>query len=177
MNPLAQSLNEQLQQSNATAFTMLSDLGQNMFYPKGILSQSAEAKSTTYNATIGMATNKDGKMFASSLDAMFNDLTPDEIFPYVPPQGIEELRDLWQQKMLRDNPELSIDNMSLPIVTNALTHGLSLVGDLFVNQGDTILLPSIIGVITNLFSIREMVQTFKHILSLIKTGIILLIHL
>ena len=43
--------------------------------------------------------------------------------------------------MLRDNPELSIDNMSLPIVTNALTHGLSLVGDLFVNQGDTILLP------------------------------------
>lgn len=31
--------------------------------------------------------------------------------------------------------------MSLPIVTNALTHGLSLVGDLFVNQGDTILLP------------------------------------
>lgn len=52
MNPLAQSLNEQLQQSNATAFTMLSDLGQNMFYPKGILSQSAEAKSTTYNATI-----------------------------------------------------------------------------------------------------------------------------
>ena len=141
MNPLAQSLNEQLQQSNATAFAMLSDLGQNMFYPKGILSQSAEAKSTTYNATIGMATNKDGKMFASSLDAMFNDLTPDEIFPYAPPQGIEELRDLWQQKMLRDNPELSIDNMSLPIVTNALTHGLSLVGDLFVNQGDTILLP------------------------------------
>ena len=92
MNPLAQSLNEQLQQSNATAFAMLSDLGQNMFYPKGILSQSAEAKSTTYNATIGMATNKDGKMFASSLDAMFNDLTPDEIFPYAPPQGIEELR-------------------------------------------------------------------------------------
>ncbi len=45
MNPLAQSLNEQLQQSNATAFAMLSDLGQNMFYPKGILSQSAEAKS------------------------------------------------------------------------------------------------------------------------------------
>ena len=44
-------------------------------------------------------------------------------------------------KMLRDNPDLSIDNMSRPIVTNALTHGLSLVGDLFVNQGDTILLP------------------------------------
>lgn len=38
-------------------------------------------------------------MFASSLDAMFNDLTPDEIFSYAPPQGIEELRDLWQQNV------------------------------------------------------------------------------
>ncbi|MFO5603391.1 aminotransferase class I/II-fold pyridoxal phosphate-dependent enzyme, partial [Klebsiella pneumoniae] len=27
------------------------------------------------------------------------------------------------------------------IVTNALTHGLSLVADLFINSGDTILLP------------------------------------
>ena len=36
-------------------------------------------------------------MFASSLDAMFN-VAPDKIFPYAPPQGIEELRDLWQQK-------------------------------------------------------------------------------
>ena len=34
MNPLAQNLNEQLQQSNATVLNMLSDLGQNMFYPK-----------------------------------------------------------------------------------------------------------------------------------------------
>ena len=34
MNPLAQNLNEQLQQSNATVLNMLSDLGQNMFYQK-----------------------------------------------------------------------------------------------------------------------------------------------
>lgn len=54
MNPLAQNLNEQLKQSNPEIFSMLSDLGQNMFYPKGILSQSAEAKSTKCNATIGM---------------------------------------------------------------------------------------------------------------------------
>ena len=37
---------------------MMSHLGKDMFYPKGILSQSAEAKRTTYNATIGMATKK-----------------------------------------------------------------------------------------------------------------------
>ena len=59
---------------------MLSDLGQNMFYQKAFYLNLLKQKSTTYNATIGMATNKDRKMFASSLDAMFNDLTPDEIF-------------------------------------------------------------------------------------------------
>jgi hypothetical protein len=38
---------------------MLSNLGQSMYYPKGILSQSADAKKTKYNATIGMAIWKD----------------------------------------------------------------------------------------------------------------------
>lgn len=141
MNPLAQNLNEQLKQSNPEIFSMLSDLGQNMFYPKGILSQSAEAKSIKYNATIGMATNDNGKMYANALNQMFNELSPDEIFPYAPPQGIEELRDLWQEKMLKDNPDLTKEVMTRPIVTNALTHGLSLVADLFINSGDTILLP------------------------------------
>lgn len=141
MNPLAQNLNEQLKQSNPEIFSMLSDLGQNMFYPKGILSQSAEAKSTKYNATIGMATNDKGKMYANALNQMFNELSPDEIFPYAPPQGVEELRDLWQEKMLKDNPDLTKEVMTRPIVTNALTHGLSLVADLFINSGDTILLP------------------------------------
>lgn len=141
MNPLAQNLNEQLKQSNPEIFSMLSDLGQNMFYPKGILSQSSEAKSTKYNATIGMATNDKGKMYANALNQMFNELSPDEIFPYAPPQGVEELRDLWQEKMLKDNPDLTKEVMTRPIVTNALTHGLSLVADLFINSGDTILLP------------------------------------
>ncbi|MCT1927299.1 aminotransferase class I/II-fold pyridoxal phosphate-dependent enzyme [Staphylococcus pasteuri] len=141
MNPLAQNLNEQLNNSNPEILHMLSDLGQKMFYPKGILSQSAEAKSTQYNATIGMATNDKGKMYADSLNQMFNDLTPDEIFPYAPPQGVEELRDLWQAKMLKDNPDLTKQVMTRPIVTNALTHGLSLVADLFINSGDTVLLP------------------------------------
>ena len=89
-----------------------------------------------------MATNNNGKMYADSLNHMFNDLTPDEIFPYAPPQGIEALRDLWQEKILKENPDLTKDVISRPIVTNALTHGLSLVADLFVNPDDTILLPT-----------------------------------
>ena len=142
MNPLALDLNEQLTKSQPQIADMLSDLGKLMYYPKGILSQSAEAKSTEYNATIGMATYRDRKMYADSLYNVFSELEPYEVFPYAPPQGIEDLRDLWSDKMLRDNPELSKNDFSRPIVTNALTHGLSLVGDLFVDTNDTILLPS-----------------------------------
>ena len=141
-SPLAENLNNDLKQSSIEVYEMLSNLGKEMFYPKGILSQSAEAKSTKYNATIGMATNNNGKMYADSLNHMFNDLTPDEIFQYAPPQGIEALRDLWQEKILKENPDLTMDVISRPIVTNALTHGLSLVADLFVNPDDTILLPT-----------------------------------
>ncbi|SCU17720.1 aspartate aminotransferase [Staphylococcus xylosus] len=142
MNPLALDLNEKLSKSNPEIADMLSDLGKLMYYPKGILSQSAEAKSTKYNATIGMATYKDSKMYANTLNDVFTELTPDEIFPYAPPQGIESLRDLWQQKMLKENPDLDANDMTRPILTNALTHGLSLVADMFVDSGDTLLLPT-----------------------------------
>ncbi|PTG55114.1 hypothetical protein BU692_08780 [Staphylococcus chromogenes] len=141
MNPLALSLNDELNRSNPIVLDMLSDLGKSMYYPKGILTQSAEAKSADYNATIGMATTKNGKMYAASLYDMFNDMSTDEVFGYAPPQGMEPLRQLWRDKMLKENPELSEEAISMPVVTNALTHGLSLVGDLFVNENDVVLLP------------------------------------
>lgn len=43
MNALAVQLNEKMQKENPAIFNMLSDLGKNLYYPKGILSQSAEA--------------------------------------------------------------------------------------------------------------------------------------
>ncbi|UXS76203.1 aminotransferase class I/II-fold pyridoxal phosphate-dependent enzyme [Staphylococcus chromogenes] len=141
MNPLALSLNDELNRSNPIVLDMLSDLGKSMYYPKGILTQSAEAKSADYNATIGMATTKNGKMYAASLYDMFNDMSTDEVFGYAPPQGMEPLRQLWRDKMLKENPELSEETISMPVVTNALTHGLSLVGDLFINENDVVLLP------------------------------------
>ena len=58
MNPLAQELNQTIEQKSPQVHGMLSDLGKNMFFPKGILSQSAEAKekANRFNATIGIAT-------------------------------------------------------------------------------------------------------------------------
>lgn len=141
MNPLALELNEQIKNQKPILLNMLSDLGKAIYYPKGILSQSGEAKATKYNATIGMATTDEGIMYTDALYDQFGDQSPEDIFPYAAPQGNEKLRELWKNKILKENPDLSQDDITNPVVTNALTHGLSLAGDMFVNPGDTILLP------------------------------------
>jgi hypothetical protein len=43
MNELAQALNNSIKEDNEHVYNMLSQLGKELFYPKGILSQSAEA--------------------------------------------------------------------------------------------------------------------------------------
>jgi len=52
-----------------------------------------------------------------------------------------DLRKKWKEKQLEENPSMKGKYFGLPIVTNALTHGLSIVGDLFLNPGDYVLMP------------------------------------
>ncbi|PLX67138.1 MAG: hypothetical protein C0603_10790 [Denitrovibrio sp.] len=142
MNALAKELNEIIAKENPVVLDMLSDLGKNLFMPKGIVTQSAEAKDKAhkYNVTIGIATDENGPMFLDSVYQCFTDMTPAELFPYAPSSGKPELRKRWLEKIKHDNPSLSAGT-SLPVVTNALTHGLKLIGDMFLDKGDTLVLP------------------------------------
>ena len=146
MNPLATELNEMLTQNNPHVLEMLSDLGKNLFFPKGILTQSAEAKEKAhkFNATIGIATEKGGPMFLQCIQDKLSAFDPKDIYPYAPPAGKPELRALWREKMLRENPSQRDKYFSNPIVTNALTHGLSIVADMFVDKGDHLILPDML---------------------------------
>ncbi len=146
MNPLAKELNELIAQHNPHVLEMLSDLGKNLFFPKGILTQSAEAKEKAhkYNATIGIATEKGGPMYLECIQRKLSAFDPKDIFPYAPPAGKPELRKLWVEKMLRENPSMQGKQFSNPVVTSALTHGLSIVGDLFVDRGDHVVLPDML---------------------------------
>ena len=146
MNPLAVELNEQISAHNPAILDMLSDLGKNMFFPKGILTQSAEAKEKAkkYNATIGIATEDGGPMYLKCIQDKLSAFDPKDIYPYAPPAGKPELRKLWVDKMLRENPNMKGKHFSNPVVTNALTHGLSIVGDLFVNNGDHLVMPDML---------------------------------
>lgn len=142
MNEIAKEMNSIIQEKSPTLFSVLSDFGKEIYMPKGIISQSAEAKLHAYecNATIGIAKENGEPMYLSAVNKFFNYLTPSEIFPYATPFGLPELRKLWKQKILKEN-KLEDKNISLPIVTHALTNGLMLVGDLFVNAGDDIYIP------------------------------------
>ena len=143
INPLAQTLNDQLEQAAPALFGMLSAYGRRLYFPKGILSQSAEAKEKAHrvNATIGIATEGQGPMFLPSIQRELPGLDPSGIYPYAPGAGRPQLRQLWREKLLAENPSLGDKEFGQPIVTSAITHGLSLVGDLFFDPGDILLLP------------------------------------
>ncbi len=147
MNELAKQLNEIIKKKSDTFYYHLSDFGRNIFMPMGIIIQSQEAKklATKYNATIGEAKENGKPMYLKSIFKFFNQLTPDQIFPYAPPAGVPALRDVWHEKIVNENPLLKgKDSISVPITTQAITNGLMLIGDLFINQGDEIILPDML---------------------------------
>ena len=143
LNPLAVAANEAIQADCPVVFDLLSDVGKALFFPKGILSQSAEAKTkaTRYNATIGIATEGATAMNIECVHKYFADLSPNECYPYAPSTGVPELRSAWKDKQQGETPSLGDQLTSLPVVTNALTHGLAVVGDLFIGAGDEVLCP------------------------------------
>jgi len=145
MNPQATQLNDKIQSASPVAYSLLSRLGQAMYMPKvGILNQSAEAKkhATTFNATIGIATEGGVPMHLSAIQDTLSDYNPSDLYPYAPPAGKPELVKAWREKMVKENPSLAGKTFGTPITTNALTHGLSIVADLFADEGDAVIMPN-----------------------------------
>jgi len=139
MNKQAEILNEILKKENPVVFNLLSKRGRSIFFPKeGIVAQAAEAKGKKINATIGSAIEDDGSPMRFESIAKNISIDPKDIFSYAPTQGKPELRRLWKELIYKKNPSLTGD-ISLPIVTVALTHGLSMIGYLFVDEGDEII--------------------------------------
>jgi len=143
MNPIAEELNRVLQSANPHVYEMLSEVGRHLFFPKGILSQSAEAKEKAYrfNATIGMATERGATMFLPSVMDGLKGLSPSDALTYAPSFGISPLREAWREALYEKNPSLAGRSVSLPLVTNAITHGLSVIADMWVDPDDPVILP------------------------------------
>ena len=142
MNPLAEQLNSDIQSENPYVYEILSDFGKRIFFPTaGILAQAGDAKKNAhlYNATIGIATEGGKAMGLESITEQVN-LDQHNYLPYAPSPGVPALRQKWQELQLQKNPQMKEVSTSLPVVTNALTHGISLTASLVMNSGDKVLL-------------------------------------
>lgn len=142
VNPQAEKLNQTIEKNNPAVHRMLSEKGKNIFFPKGgILKQSADAKGKKFNATIGISTKDDGTpLVLPSLSHQIG-IDPKNYAPYAPSFGLMNLRKKWQEKIREKNPSLKGKDISLPVVTSGLTHGLSIAAYLFLDQEDTLILP------------------------------------
>jgi aspartate/methionine/tyrosine aminotransferase len=143
VTPLAQALNQKLEAASPEVHSMLSGLGKRLYFPKGILTQGAEAKEKgkKINATIGIATEGGAPMYLKSIHAMVSGVSPADAYTYAPPSGRATLRELWRKKLLKENPSLAGKTFGAPIVTSAITHGIALAGDLFLDEGDVVVMP------------------------------------
>lgn len=143
MNELAIELNETLKGS--VIYDLLSDYGKRIYFPKGIVAQSAQAraKATRYNATVGQAFKNGTPLFVDSIYDNFNKdkMDPSEIFTYAPGGGLPKLRDLWREDMIQKNPSLIGKEFSMPVVTGGLTQALSIILRMFLNEDDSVILP------------------------------------
>jgi aspartate/methionine/tyrosine aminotransferase len=144
MNPQAEELNKIIREKSPVTYELLSKKGKNIFFPKkGILGQTADAKGTRINATIGAAVEDNGSpMRLGSIESNIK-LDPSLVFPYAPSYGRPDIRAKWKSMMYEKNPALKDKTLSMPVVTNALTHGVSMAGYLFVDEGEKVIVPDL----------------------------------
>lgn len=143
LNPIAIELNDQIHDTAPSVFALLSKLGKRIYLPKGILSQTAEAntKAHRFNATRAIALEDSDMMHLAVSRELVPALPLEGIYGYAPVLGQPELREAWKTHLLEENPSLAGSTLSLPIVTSGMTHGFNLLAELFVDSGDTLILP------------------------------------
>ena len=134
INPLAQELNNALK--GTTPGELLSDVGTRLYFPKGIIAQSAEAKKLgkTANGTIGTTVVEGKPIMLPSIKKYVPGLTSSELVGYAPTAGNPDLRAMWKESIIRKNPLLKDKKFSLPVVVPGLTAGISYLADLFLDE-------------------------------------------
>ncbi|MDR2741632.1 MAG: aminotransferase class I/II-fold pyridoxal phosphate-dependent enzyme [Treponema sp.] len=139
MHILAEELNARL--DGTVAGRLLSGAGRRLYFPRGIIAQSAEAKQTahTANATIGMAYSNGKPLAMPAISDNLPLLTLDETVTYAPTAGAEPVRRAWKDRILKNNPSLDPSHFSLPVVVPGITAGISYTADLFLDEGQAIL--------------------------------------
>ena len=136
-----EELNAVVTEESPAVGALLSDLGRRAIYPPDIPFQAAEAKGAAFNATIGQITNGAGAVLSPASLAgriALDDEARNRALLYSPVEGSEALRRAWRDRQRPKGAPAS----SLPNVVAGLTHGLSLVADLFCAPGRPVVIPA-----------------------------------
>lgn len=120
----------------------LSPLGRHIVFPQGIPFQARQAANVPLKATIGQVTDGEGAPLPlASMARDLGELDARRSLLYSPQPGHPDIRALWlkRQRDLAGNPDVET---STPFMTHGLTHGISLLADLFCDPYTTVVLPS-----------------------------------
>jgi len=140
-NPQAIELNRVVETHSKITHELLSKRGRAIYFPaKGILAQGAAARGKEINATIGTAYEDDGMPMVLPSIASLMKINSKDAFPYAPSEGIKPLRDKWKELIRVKNRSLGTQEISVPVVTCGVTNGLSIVGYMFIEETDDIIL-------------------------------------
>jgi aspartate/methionine/tyrosine aminotransferase len=144
MNDLIAENNAAIELESPAVAAALSALGRRSALPDDVLTQAAEASRTTYNGTIGVITDGNGNALPLPSIAEVLSTLPDQdlnrALLYSKVLGLPEVRQAWQRWQRRNVPESKVS--SLPVVTDGLSHGLSLCADLFGGEGRVVVVPA-----------------------------------
>ena len=164
INPLASQLNETIETHAPHIFSMLSETGKALFFPKGLITQGAEAKEKAHriNATIGIAKERGRTMAFDAVTDLIDRIPPRDALTYASSYGMPALRQCWQAALIEKNPSLAGKTISLPVVTNGITHGISTIGDVWVNPGDVVVAPDMMWGNYNMILGVKRGATFIH---------------
>jgi len=149
-----EQLNQTLREHAPAAWACLSRSGRAAVTLVGIPAQSAEAKECTHKATMGQVTDgADNPVPLPALARSFAGMDPRSVFLYSAQGGVLALRQAWSERQARAGGGAP---RTLPLVTQGLTHGVSLAAELFCDEGTEVLWPfPSWGNYTNIFCQRR----------------------
>ncbi len=138
-----EAVNAPLEREAPALFSALSPLGRRAYFPPDIPFQAGEARGKGLNATVGQITDgRGGAVALPGLAAALSGLSPADrnaALLYSPVEGMAEVRRRWRDWQRRGVP--AAVPSTLPVVTDGLTHALSLIADLFGGSGRTVAVP------------------------------------
>lgn len=125
--------------------SFFSKLGENIILPQDVLIQSKETSivPNAVNATIGIATDNKKALSLPTINEVIKELSTAEYLPYSPTPGLLKIRELWKEKILKENSTINSKYLSLPMVTTGITQGIDIVANLFSEKDDALLLPNL----------------------------------